>query len=338
MSAKTWKVGIVGCGKIAGSKDKPARSGPVRTHAQAYRRQPGFQLAACVNPTGEPLRAFQKKWNVSNGYCSLMEMLEKETLDVLSLCSPSGFHASQIEEALASAWKPKLLFVEKPVCLLEREQQSLLRKAGDSGLKILVNHSRRFDPAHQELRKRIGAETLGSLVQARCLYYGGWINNGVHLIDTLRMLLPQPLSLVSSRPSGHGRGSDANLDLDLESGGAPVEVRAFDERRYQLFEMDLCFERGRVRLLDAGFQLTAEKVKTNAWEERVLVPLPGFPRKGLVSPLAEAVRAIAKILEGKAKASDWGADLPSALKTMQFLWQAQQIAGAPAQREIAHAV
>jgi len=336
MSAKAWKVGIVGCGRIAGLKDRPTRSSPVRTHAQAYNRHGGFQLAACVNPTEELLRKFQKKWKIPNGYRDLAAMLEKERLDVISLCSPSEFHASQVEEILASASKPQVLFVEKPVCLQEQKQYSLLRKAEESGVKILVNHSRRFDPVHQELRKLIGTGTLGNLTQARCLYYGGWLNNGVHLIDTLRMLLSQGLSLVSSRPAGHGRGKDTNLDLDLRVGEATIEIRAFDERRYQLFEMDLCFEQGRIRLLDAGFRIMTEKVKVNAWGERVLSPVAGFPKKGLVSPLAEAVRGIARVLGGKAKVLEWGVDLPTALKTMQFLWKAQAMA--ELQQEAVHAL
>ena len=338
MSNKTWTAGIVGCGKIAGAKDRPSRSGPVRTHAQAYLRQPGFRLAACVNPSAGSLRAFKKSWKVPNGYRSLAELLENERLDVVSLCSPSELHAAHIKEVFSSARKPKLLFVEKPVCLSEREQQELLQESERTGLKILVNHSRRFDPAHRQLRELIRSGKLGYLVQARAVYYGGWINNGVHLIDTLRMLLPQELTLVSSRPAGHGRGKDANLDLELRAGEAPVEIRAFDERHYQLFEMDLLFEQGRVRLLDAGFELRAEKVTVNRWEERELKPLPGFPKKGLISPLAEAMKAIGMILEGKARVSDWGTDLPSALRTMRFLWKAQQLAESPAQNEVAHAL
>lgn len=319
MSARRWKVGIVGCGKVAGALDSPRRSGPVQTHAQAWRRNPRFELAACVNPNEPRLREFQKRWSIPRGYRSLAALLERERLDVLSLCSPSEFHAAQIGEILTARNQPKVLFVEKPVCLQQRERSALLRHAENSSVRILVNHSRRFDPAHRKLRELIRSGRLGRLVEGRCVYYGGWLNNGTHLIDTLRMLLAEPLSVVSSRPAGHGRGRDANLDVELACGSAAVEIRAFDEQHYQLFETDLRFEQGRVRLLDAGFLLTAEKVRVNAWGERILSRVAGFPRKGLVSPLAEAVREIGRWLEGKTSASETGTDLTTALQTMQLL-------------------
>lgn len=333
-----WQVGIVGCGRIAGALEQPSRSGPVRTHAQAYHRHHRFRLAACVNPTEESLKRFREKWKIPRGYRQLAAMLEEEQLDVITLCSPSEFHASQGLEILASARRPRVLFLEKPVCLQPEEAPSLLRQAQACGVPVMVNHSRRFDPAHRTLRKRIRSGAFGELVQARCLYYGGWLNNGTHLVDTLRMLLPRQLDLVSSRWAGQGRGQDANLEVDLRAGPAPVEIRPFDENRYQLFELDLCFEQGRVRLLETGFQLWAQKVRVNGWGERVLSPLPGFPRKGLVSPLAQAAGAVAEILDGKSQASDWGADLPSALETMQLVWKAQALAQRLMQPELTHAV
>lgn len=323
-------VGIAGCGRMAGFKDRPRRIGPVWTHAQAYGRDTRFETVACMNPTGDHLRKFQGIWGIPRGYRTLGEMLEKEHLDVISLTSPSEFHAAQIQEILSSAHRPRLLFIEKPVCLRQDEGTLLEGQAEQSDVALVVNHTRRFDPSHQEVQDRIRAGTFGKLLEGHCLYYGGWLNNGVHLVDTLRMLFPSgDPSILSSRFSGHGRGEDADLNLNLRIGEAPVWIRSFDERYYQLFEMDLCFEQGRIQLLDAGFQVQAEQVKVNPLGERVLTPTQGFPMQGLTSPLAHAARGITKILAGKARASDWGVDLATALQTMEILWKAQECAGQP---------
>lgn len=339
MKPSAWNAGIVGCGRIAGLKDRPRKTGAVWTHAQGYRRHPRFKLTACMNPTAEHLQRFRRLWKIPSGYRSLGEMLAREHLDVISLCSPSEFHAAQAGEILASPRRPRLLFLEKPVCLREEQAADLAAAGRNTQTEILINHNRRFDPAHQKLSRLIQSGKFGKLVEARCTYYGGWLNNGAHLVDTLLMLFPSSgITVLASRLSGHGRGDDDNLDLDLRVGDAPVSIRGFDETHYQLFEMELRFQKGRLRLLDAGFQIAAEKVLINKIGERVLAPLPGIPTQGLASPMEHAVKAIAKILQGRGRASDWNADLSSALKTMQVLWKARAMAGesAAACREVEH--
>ncbi len=57
----------------------------------------------------------------------------------------------------------------------------------------------------------------------------------------------------------------------LERSGALTYITAVDERYYQLFEFDLKFERGRVKIEDFGSRVRYEEVTINHMGERVLV-------------------------------------------------------------------
>jgi predicted dehydrogenase len=326
MNRPVWKVGIVGCGKIAGGWDYPRYAGPTVTHAQAYHRHPAFHLVAAVDTDESRLERFQRAWGVLHGYRSLEEMQQHESLDVVSICSPDALHFPQAKRLLGSQARPRVLFVEKPICLDATELGCMMEMAKQAQVAVVVNHTRRFDPAHQQVAQLVKSGVLGALVEGRCTYYGGWIHNATHVVDTLRMLLAQEPEVVSADVSSPGRPGDPNLDVRLLMGDAHVVIEGFDEAYYQLFESELRFQCGRVRLLDFGSAIAIEQVEVNETGERILRPAPQ-PIQGLMSPIYHAVDAIAAYLRGHDCLRELGVDLESAAATMSVIWQAKEMAG-----------
>lgn len=323
---KPWNVGIVGCGRIAGFFDTPRSAGPVQTHAQAYHRHRRFQVVAAVDPIPERRCLFEKTWHVPHSYPSLDEMLGRERLDVVSICSPSEIHYSQAECVLTAAAPPRVLFIEKPVCLFPDQCAHLVQLGKRTGVGVLVNHTRRFDPEYRRVVDEIRSGTLGKFLEGRCTYYGGWMNSGTHLVDTVRMFLRGEPRVMRAAVSAGGRSQDDNLDVLMRVDGAEVRVEGFDEKYYQLFDLDFRFEAGRLRVLDGGAAIVAERVEVNRLAERVLTPLEGFPREGLGAPLAGAVEAIAAYLDGSDTFGELGVDLRGAAMTMTVLWRALELA------------
>jgi len=325
MTAQPFDVAIAGCGRIAGGLDAPNRSGDALTHAQAYRRHPAFRLRAVCDPDHDRLAAFRDAWQVPASYASLEELLNEQRPAVVSICSRTDQHFPMLTELLQREDGLRVVFVEKPVCQQRAEWAELtqLAAARDS-MAIVVNHTRRFDPAHRQVQALVASGVLGSLLHGRCQYYGGWINNGSHLVDTLRMWLG-PLAIEGARPScvRDTRHGDRCLDVTLRAAGAPVDVRAFDETYYQVFEIELFFEGGRVIARDFGREIVVEEARENQHGERCLVPLPGTPWRGLGPSLLEAVGAIADHLDGRDSLRRTGATLADAGETMALLWEAQ---------------
>lgn len=326
MTTPGWQVGIVGCGRIAGLKDRPRTTGPIATHAQAYHRHPEFGLAAVFSHPLEEAHRFGEIWGAPRVYPSLAAMLAAGNLDVVSICSPSEFHFSQAREILESSGGVKALWIEKPVCFTAAELHRLMELSRQTGVAVAVNHTRRFDPAHRQAAHLLRSGRLGPFLQGRAVYYGGWLNNGVHLIDTIRMLLPEEPEVAAAAPAGSGKPGDDDLVVELAVGRGHLAVEAFDETLYQLFEMELRCEQGRLRVLDFGSQIHVEQVEVNEIGERELKPQPHSPWQGLVSPFYAAVEAIAAQLRGQSVFSELGVDLSAALGTMNLIWQASKMA------------
>ena len=207
-------VAIVGCGRIAGIADTPSPDGPVATHAQAFTRHPRFSLDAICEPDAKRRGAFKATWNVPRVYETLDELLRREHPAVVSICSATDRHFEQIS-TLLSAPGVAVVLAEKPVCTNPTEMASLRTAASRPGApRVVVNHSRRFDPAHRRAAALIRSGALGAPIAGRCDYYGGWLHNGSHLVDTLRMLVGE-VTVETARPGAPGHPGDVCLDVRL---------------------------------------------------------------------------------------------------------------------------
>ena len=105
------------------------------------------------------------------------------------------------------------------------------------------------------------------------VYYGGWLHNGVHLVDTLRMLLGGEITAIAVRPGWADRAGDPCLDGDFRCAASPqvrILVESHPQSAFQLFESEIRMQDGRVRLLDFGNQILVDAVRVNAIGEREL--------------------------------------------------------------------
>jgi len=321
MKRTRFRAAIVGCGRIAGIKDVPRDDGGIATHAQAYHRHPDFQVIAACDTDAERAAAFGKIWQVPHTFTDAYQLAEQVQPDVVSICSPTVEHFRQVGVLLEAQTPPRVVFVEKPMCEAPAELQALRELTRKTHTIVLVNHTRRFDPAHSRVAELIRQRQMGALVQGRCDYYGGWLHNGTHAVDTLRMFFGTEPAIVSMTPGAPGKPDDPCWNVQLNFGGTPVDLQSFDEKFYQLFEIDLRFERGRVLLRDFGAEIVVEQMETNSIGERVLTPLNDSPWRGLTSPLYHAVAAISRYLRDGAELSTTGATMDEAARTMQILWR-----------------
>jgi predicted dehydrogenase len=321
MSAR-WTAAIIGCGRIAGLVDRPAADGPVSTHAQAWRRRPDFSLAAVCDPCADRVRTFREAWGVAIGVGTIDALLEAGPFDVVSVCSGTAEHFDHVRRLLADPRGPRVVFAEKPVCTTPQELADLFAtEAASGGRMVLVNHTRRFDPAHRHVAALVRSGVLGPFAEGRADYYGGWLHNGSHLVDTLRMCFDH-IEVDRAEVGAPGKPGDPCLEVRLLAGGGSIDLHGVDETCYQLFDIDLRFACGRVQLRQFGEQLVVEQVAVNAIAERYLAPVPGAPWRGLDSPLRAAVDSIAGHLDGRNDLATNGATLADAAKTMKVLWQA----------------
>ena len=163
------RTALVGCGKVAG------------THALAYQALPNSEFVAACDVSQERAAAFGAKFHV-NGYTDLEEMLAREKVDVLSICTQHTQHPAAVEAAAAAGVHA---ISEKPLAIDLVSCDRAIEAARAAGIKLGVVSQRRWYEPVQRMKAAIDAGKLGkpALVMVTML---GWREPAYYLSDPWR--------------------------------------------------------------------------------------------------------------------------------------------------------
>jgi predicted dehydrogenase len=253
--APTYKVAIIGAGKIGCGYDAP-HSERVLTHAHAITKNPRLILGGIVDTDAARGKQEAQKWNTIF-FDNLEEMQRNVMPEVVVIATPDDTHTSMLERTLVG--NAKLVILEKPPAtnLDEETRMRSLR----TPVPIIVNYRRQFDQRMQSLRKEISSGTYGDVIVASGLYTGGLFHNGSHMLDLARMLFGEMKNATALHRLTDTLTNDASI-----SGVATFEqcpeffLKHGDGRSYWAFELDILMQKKRVRLIDEGFLISTEDV------------------------------------------------------------------------------
>jgi len=139
---KTIKVALAGAGAF-GIK-----------HLDAIKLIDGVEVVSLVSRELEKTRETAAKYGIGHVTTDLADSLALKEVDAVILCTPTQMHAAQ---ALACLKAGKHVQVEIPLAdkLADAEEVVALQKK--SGLVAMCGHTRRFNPSHQWVHKKIAA-------------------------------------------------------------------------------------------------------------------------------------------------------------------------------------
>ncbi|WP_455361527.1 Gfo/Idh/MocA family oxidoreductase [Streptomyces sp. SYSU K21746] len=123
-------------------------------HAAALRRIKGVEVAAVVSSTLESARNFAAEQGVGGGVATLDEVLAMDDIDAVVLATPTPMHAAQTMACLEAG---KHVQVEIPLAASLTDAEACLAAQQRTGLVAMVGHTRRFNPSHQWVRRRVQA-------------------------------------------------------------------------------------------------------------------------------------------------------------------------------------
>src|SRR3989338_119797 len=320
----SYKSAIIGTGKIAGLFDHLSKTNGVYSHAKACRQTTNIDLKAACDSNPERLNRFCRLWKINTKYTHINQLLDHGRFDVISLCVPTKIHFKLIKTILEHPHRPKVLLVEKPICLekdeLRRIQQLLKKTKG----KLIVNHHYRFNQGLQKVSDLIQRRTLGDTLAIRGVYYCGLMNNGVHLIDMLRMILDSDLKIVQARKGAIGRLHDPCVDVELKAARfskTQIVLESVEEKYYQIFEMEIRLEKGRIRIMDFGKEIYIDKAVKNRLGEVELKNIEKIKTPKDRHPFRCIFEGIAKYLENGDQTMIRSVGIEETRKTMNTLWQ-----------------
>ena len=121
-------------------------------HLDAVRKIGGIEVVSLVGRDLEATRTTAEKYGVLHVTTSLTEALARPGIGAAILCTPTQMHASQALECLRAG---KHVQVEIPLADNLADAEAVAKAQRDSGLVCMVGHTRRFNPSHQWVHRRI---------------------------------------------------------------------------------------------------------------------------------------------------------------------------------------
>ena len=134
------KVALAGEGAIA------------RRHVTAISRIDGVEVTTLAGGIGADTKELAGEHGIGHWSLDLAECLSRPDVGAVILATPTPVHAAQAIQALGAGVH---VLVEIPMADNLADSEELARVAEGSGLVAMVCHTRRFNPSHQWVRRRL---------------------------------------------------------------------------------------------------------------------------------------------------------------------------------------
>jgi len=128
-----------------------------KKHLNGLARIDGVEVASLAGGSPESTEAVAKQYGIPHWTTDLDEALAQPGIEAAILTSPTQMHAAQAIQVMRAG---KHVEIEIPIAdsLADSKQIDAVRK--ETGLVAMAGHTRRFNPSHQWIHKRIKAGEL----------------------------------------------------------------------------------------------------------------------------------------------------------------------------------
>ena len=140
--SKTIKVALAGAGAF-GIK-----------HLDGIKNIDGVEVISLISRDIDKTKAVAAKYGIGHVTTDLAESLALKEVDAVILCTPTQMHA---EQSIACLKAGKHVQVEIPLADSLKGAQAVVAAQKGSGLVAMCGHTRRFNPSHQYVHKKVVA-------------------------------------------------------------------------------------------------------------------------------------------------------------------------------------
>jgi 2-hydroxy-4-carboxymuconate semialdehyde hemiacetal dehydrogenase len=126
-------------------------------HLDALALIDGVTVTSIVSRRLEQAEQVAQKYGAPHATVNLDDALARDDVDAVILCTPTQLHAAQAIDAMRAG---KHVQVEIPLADSWADAQHVDRVQRETGLICMVGHTRRFNPSHQWIHRRIVAGEL----------------------------------------------------------------------------------------------------------------------------------------------------------------------------------
>ena len=250
----TYRAAVIGLGRMGSTfDDEMTRGGSLflpYCHGPAYVYSQRTEGVAGADIHDEQRSIFGERWGLSDEhlYSDFEEMLDREKLDIVSVCTTARIRADVVQKVARAG--VKAIWAEKPISISLAEADDMVRVCREEGVSLAVNCARRWNPFYSQARNIIDDGHIGNVVQVTAHAACGLSSNGSHLLDTVRFLAGGDVQWVLGEMQSD---EAAESDGDIMGNGYLVfdnGVRAFVrsmEAGGATWDFDVIGEDGRIR-------------------------------------------------------------------------------------------
>lgn len=258
------RAAIIGTGGISG------------VHMAGYKALPNVEIAAVCDIDVPKAKAYAEKHGVGcdHVYESYDEMLKKEDIDCVSVCTWNAAHAPATIAALNAG---KHVICEKPMALNQVQAQEMLDAAKKNDRILMIGFVRRYGNDCRVVKDFIDSGAVGDIYYAKATYLrrhgcpGGWfgdkrysgggplIDLGVHVIDLSRYLMGNPNPVSAFGATFHKLGNRPHLKSTTKEWAATAQDPRFGFSVEDLATAMVRFDNGAVLSVECSFDLNIKK-------------------------------------------------------------------------------
>jgi 2-hydroxy-4-carboxymuconate semialdehyde hemiacetal dehydrogenase len=207
-------------------------------HLEAIRAIGGIEVAALVGRLPEPTRAAAAKFGVPRAVTDLAEALALPGVDAVILATPTQLHA---EQAIACMRAGKHVQIEIPLADSLAAARQVAAVQRETGLVCMVGHTRRFNPSHQWIHRRIeGGELRVQQMDVQTYFFRrtnmnalgqprSWTDHllwhhAAHTVDLFQYQTGQPIEIANAiqGPPHPELGIAMDMSIQLRSASGAI--------------------------------------------------------------------------------------------------------------------
>ncbi len=126
-------------------------------HLDGINNIPGVEVVSLVGRELDKTQAVAAEYGIGHVSLDLAEALEQTEAEAVILCTPTQQHAAESIQCMKAG---KHVQVEIPLADSWADAEAVINTQRETGLTCMVGHTRRFNPSHQWVHKRIEAGEL----------------------------------------------------------------------------------------------------------------------------------------------------------------------------------
>jgi 2-hydroxy-4-carboxymuconate semialdehyde hemiacetal dehydrogenase len=123
-------------------------------HLDGIKNIPDVEVISVIGRDLAKTQEVADKYGIKHVTTDLNDALAIKEVDAVILCTPTQMHASQ---SIACLKAGKHVQVEIPLCDIYKDGQEVAALQKETGKVAMVGHTRRFNPSHQWVHKKIQA-------------------------------------------------------------------------------------------------------------------------------------------------------------------------------------